>query len=532
MGAKDGKKDKTETSAMMVVAMRTCPICRKQRQVGVTRTPSLAQCRSDAMLVGKWLFPIPLIACCGHEQPATLAKLIWTQPEPGESGLLRIGSKDLPVVAENPSAYAEAISPRDLEEREALWIAQEALWLHYKQEYLYRCQAFFQACWPQPAREMDPWALVDILAGIDMLPDALQSLAKDPAARRHPRGDKKRYLIVKKIKDSVIRDYPPSELERFFHASVTAFIHFALLPGIYSGKWEVADFEKRLGPSVLTFAILTFPLVDKLSYMRTEALLELAGGAASESRTTVQQHARTLQKQLAGKDAALERLSAEVSYTRERLAAAEKKLHESKEENRRLLDRLAAAQQETAESTYARKVKALKSRIGDLEEELKSLRGRRRQGLMRGFTRGLGLGQARRLRGRCDSHVSGAADVSTDWNGGLEGFSELTGLTGLTIGIFGGMRDKRSPENLPCRVIVHDGEKEAEWRGSLAHCDVLVILTQAISHQAMWSIKEYATANEKPVFYSRHSSIPVILRNVARSLSKDRNDSPSADVKP
>ncbi|MBM7865581.1 hypothetical protein GTO89_02140 [Heliobacterium gestii] len=524
MQEQDSESKKREPAEMTVIALRPCPVCRKQGQSTVRRVTSFDECPSGALLVGKWLFPIPLVLCCGDRQPATLAKLIWTQPEPGESGLLRIGSQDLPVVSKTPSSYAVAISPDELAERQTLWIAQEALWLHYKQEYLRRCQAFFEASWPLPAREMDPWALVDTLASIDMLPQALQNLAKDPAARRHPRGDKKRYLVVKKIKESVVRDYPPTELERFFHATVTAFIHFALLPGIYSGKWDVADGEKRLGPSALTFALLTFPLVDKLSDMRTAALLELAGGAAKESGAPIHRYARTLQKQLSDKQSDVERLSTDLGHMRERLVVAEKKLHESREESRRLRDSLAATQQEPAESAYARKVQALKRRLEDMEAELKALRIQQARHARRvKVSHGSPMLIAAKFltKGLAQKEASPGLAEDAERAGAALRPVDFTRLAGLTIGIFGGIGDKQPPDDLPCRLILHDAEKEAAWRGSLPQCDVLVVLTRAISHQAMWAIKEHADVTGKPIFYSRHLSIPVILRNMAGKLAKD-----------
>ncbi|MBC9785142.1 hypothetical protein H1S01_11545 [Heliobacterium chlorum] len=511
MGKEDREYSNQEIPQVSVIAFRTCPICRKKHSQKVCEQISEADLmHTDAMLVGKWLYPIPKLTCCDGAIEATHAKLVWTIPQPGESVPFRIGSKDIPAVSEKTSLYGEIISPRRLAELQNLWIAQECLWLEQKEDYVKHSLAFFHACWPQPAKEMDPWQLVDLLDELNMLPEDLKNLTRDKSVRTRPRGDKKRYMVVKRIKEYVIREFPKSQLDLFFYHTVDRIIYFSLLPGIYSGKWDVFTHEKSLGQTLLSFLLLTFPLIDPLRYLRTEATVALLSGAEGNHESELRRYVKLVKKQLGEKEASLQRVTVELQQTRERTALLERKLYEAKEEVRKLQEQLVALRKEVSETDYIRKIKNLKGLIDDLQSEINRYQTEQKKNSLANSASNLLVNRSDEL-----------SDVMYMGQRRAEQPLQIDVLKGKTVGIFGAVRDHGEREKLPIRILCQDGEKQAECKRILPQCDAIVVLTQHIAHGTMWMIKEYAAMTSKPLIFSRHTSIPLILQQLSQVLPRE-----------
>lgn len=99
-------------------------------------------------------------------------------------------------------------------------------------------------------------------------------------------------------------------------------------------------------------------------------------------------------------------------------------------------------------------------------------------------------------------------------------------LNGYTIGMIGGFRKVEEEAEYPCRLLTHDGKtKDPTFFQLLKQSDVLVVLTQFVSHAAMWEAKAYAVMNDKPIYFAKGLNIEKILKEVASflfALNKER----------
>src|SRR5690606_24047233 len=94
-------------------------------------------------------------------------------------------------------------------------------------------------------------------------------------------------------------------------------------------------------------------------------------------------------------------------------------------------------------------------------------------------------------------------------------------LRGKTIGIIGGKRENVISDAYVCDVVIHSGQtSDPDFYQTLKKADVIVVLTRFISHEAMWEAKAYAISNDKPIFFSKHTSIPRIIEEVAKGQNK------------
>lgn len=95
----------------------------------------------------------------------------------------------------------------------------------------------------------------------------------------------------------------------------------------------------------------------------------------------------------------------------------------------------------------------------------------------------------------------------------------LDTLVGKTVAIIGGRRQEQSKKEYPCMVLVHSGEVlDPDFYHILKQADIIIILTQFISHLAMWEAKAYALQNDVPIYFMKGLNIPRLLEDVARKL--------------
>lgn len=91
-------------------------------------------------------------------------------------------------------------------------------------------------------------------------------------------------------------------------------------------------------------------------------------------------------------------------------------------------------------------------------------------------------------------------------------------LVGKTVGIIGGFSDEvRIRGQLICEVLTASGKVLDEVKRLLTDSDIIVILTQHVSHGAMWFAKEFAVEHDKPIFFTRHENVRLILEEVGHN---------------
>lgn len=97
--------------------------------------------------------------------------------------------------------------------------------------------------------------------------------------------------------------------------------------------------------------------------------------------------------------------------------------------------------------------------------------------------------------------------------------SDIGVLADKKVFIIGGNRKEQSQKEYPCEIMTHTGEKrDPTFYQLLSKADVIIILTQFISHLTMWEAKAYATDNDIPIYYMKGLNIPNLLQKVSDDL--------------
>ncbi|WP_188624607.1 DUF2325 domain-containing protein [Caldalkalibacillus thermarum] len=89
-------------------------------------------------------------------------------------------------------------------------------------------------------------------------------------------------------------------------------------------------------------------------------------------------------------------------------------------------------------------------------------------------------------------------------------------IKGKTIAIIGGeRREHAESKDYPCEVITHDGRKHnPEFYQTLQKADIIVVLTQYISHASMWEAKAHALENDKLIHFTKSINVERIIEEV------------------
>ncbi len=97
---------------------------------------------------------------------------------------------------------------------------------------------------------------------------------------------------------------------------------------------------------------------------------------------------------------------------------------------------------------------------------------------------------------------------------------DLSVLEGKVVGILGGWRHEQAERgDYPCVVLTDSAEKMGpEFYQVLKESDMLIVLTEHISHAAMWEAKAYAVGEGKPIYFRRGVNIWQLLWSVAAEV--------------
>lgn len=92
-------------------------------------------------------------------------------------------------------------------------------------------------------------------------------------------------------------------------------------------------------------------------------------------------------------------------------------------------------------------------------------------------------------------------------------------LKGKTIGIIGGFRRKVQEFFFDdCHIMKHSGENlDNQFYGFLKKSDIIVLLTNYVSHAAMWETKEYAIEEGKKIHFVTSTNLKKILEVIVKN---------------
>jgi len=102
--------------------------------------------------------------------------------------------------------------------------------------------------------------------------------------------------------------------------------------------------------------------------------------------------------------------------------------------------------------------------------------------------------------------------------------SSLEVLKGKVVAIIGGQRQRQATSKMyPCDIIVHPGEPlDPEFYQALKQADIIVVLTQFVSHACMWEAKAYALQEDKGIYFAKGLNLGKILYELSTRFDENR----------
>ncbi|WP_348622646.1 DUF2325 domain-containing protein [Paenibacillus polymyxa] len=254
--------------------------------------------------------------------------------------------------------------------------------------------------------------------------------------------------------------------------------------------WVPIEFAKRYGAARTRFGIMYFPVAEALEDLRTKyigLLFKRERGDNAFLLRRIGQLTDAAQKQTMQ----LNKLLRQADEQKHTIAGLQDKLGVANAK----LEQEASHQPITERSKDdIRRIRELKSFIGELIAEI------------------------RHLRPEEADEVPETPEL-VEANAELPEISEsdVSVLTGKTVAIIGGHRNRKGSGGYPCDIIAHDGRKHApDFYSTLQRADVIVVLTRFISHASMWEAKAFAAQNDKPIWFIQEINIGSILNIVAQ----------------
>lgn len=314
--------------------------------------------------------------------------------------------------------------------------------------------------------------------------DAYKSLEIESKAR----------TLAQYRKDALNRFKTIEEKQKFWRAANEYFIYRHLLE-IGPLGWVVEKDAKQYGKRRMRFIILHFPIGESFEEMRTEWI------------------GRVIRREKGDNDFLFRRiamLTDELNRTRQRVTKYVFQIEELKAEKAKLEEKLSLAYDEIRKEKENKtiihrdpndveKILELKSFISELLSELKE-----KEKLIREFH---------------DEKEVITPTPELEETDKVHEQDTIERLSGKTVAIIGGRRQEQAQKEYPCMVLTHSGETlDPEYYQTLKQADIIIVLTQFISHLAMWEAKAYALKSDIPIFFMKGLNIPNLLAEVSKQL--------------
>ena len=282
------------------------------------------------------------------------------------------------------------------------------------------------------------------------------------------------------------------EKQRFWKTANEYFIYTHLLD-IGPLGWLVNEDVKEFGPKRMRFIVLHFPLGEALEGMRTEWIGQLVRKEKGDNAFLFRRIAM---------------LTDELSRTRQKITKYVHQIDEMKAEQAKLQNRLASSYEDvrklreeknvfTRDPADIQKIHELKSFVGELINELKE-----KDRLIRD------------LQPVQEEIVIPDLEETQDIE---QDTSDV--LSGKTVAIIGGRRQEQAKREYSCTILTHTGETfDPDFYQTLKQADIIIVLTQFISHSAMWEAKAFAIENNVPIFFKKGVNIPKLLKEISAMI--------------
>jgi len=520
-------KDVLEFYNVIPVAYGKCPECGVECEgVMVKATKTSDKGSLPWVLLFKDIYLLPIINCCDQliypsyirlKAQATadynLDKSFFEEDQ-----TFKIGTIKVPVITDELLSYPITRSYQEqLEIQKQL--QQQLRLLNRKQKaFVKACYTYFSIHFDEIIKEMDGAEMLDVLDALMSTPYGIH--LKDAKSPKVNKKDKKAYLNwVKKQIRNIVEQENEQGKQMVFYLIVRYFIEWELIQGIYYLHWNVRKYQKMIGKTLLLYMILQFPLTNYFSYLREDALHKLVQTTGTERKK--HELMQVFQKKLDKANVNIAKLQETIDRQREANFVLEEKNRSLQIKNDLLSQQLhAKGEQSSNDSSQTRKIKELKGIIESQRAELLSLRDLKLEKLAN--TQNANTQNDIDVQNKENETAlvaRGAIPKQIDeQNLNAVPKDKLATLKGKTIGIFGDIQIVTEGLDLPCEIKSADSVQDIEGLSVMNNSDVLVVLTQHISHNCMWTIKAYASAHGIPVLFSRHSNVKIIIDQAARLM--------------
>ncbi|MEK4951899.1 DUF2325 domain-containing protein [Bacillus sp. FSL W8-1127] len=283
------------------------------------------------------------------------------------------------------------------------------------------------------------------------------------------------------------------EKQSFWKAANEYFVYTHLLD-IGPLGWIVNEDAKEFGPKRMRFIVLHFPLGEALEGMRTEWIGQLVRKEKGDNAFLFRRIAM---------------LTDELSRTRQKITKYVHQIEELKAEQAKLQNRLASAYEDirklreekhvfTRDPADIQKIHELKSFVGELINELKE--------------------KDRLIHELQPAQEEIVVPQLEETQGDVEQ-ETLDVLSEKTVAIIGGRRQEQAKREYSCTILTHTGETfDPDFYQALKQADIIIVLTQFISHSAMWEAKAFAIENNVPIFFLKGVNIPKLLNEISAMI--------------
>lgn len=256
-------------------------------------------------------------------------------------------------------------------------------------------------------------------------------------------------------------------------------------------RWNIKFHKGQAGKVILEQAIVTFPLIEELEWMRLEALNELGVSNNLQIKVFIDRTI-ALDKRLQEKQQAVDSLTKRIKEMQLREDQLEQKVDKLTNENNDLKN---APRSGDLYESQRRKIRQLKALIGEMQDFIKSLPQELVEQPVNFDEKGISIPEV-------DSIIN---------------VDKI--LSNKVVGIIGGFSDQvKIRKAYACEVVTATGKSLDDVIELVGKSDIVVVLTQHVSHAAMWLSKEYAIDYGKPIVFSKHENISILLTDAAAAV--------------
>lgn len=393
----------------------------------------------------------------------------------------RVLGKDIEVMGDAGDTYGSVLSEEEAELHEIGVSKQKSTFTQHEEEFWEAYTAFGLDIWDRICRELTIKEMNDALITLEC------SHFRSKENLSELRRDVKKYCKTVKEK-------------RQFWREVNRELVYEIYASASPKDWEIEKGKEIFGIERTKYLVLNFPLPQELERFRVKHLIKVIKNPQAETKMLVDrlthiesQHTNLIQRY----QSAIRQMQKE----RAEKYQLEEKLAELYEKQRMAELQIPITSERNSDDLW--KIQEYKGLISELKEM-------NRQLLVQ-VNHNRAEGTYEETEAYTDLDDSEAEDTKLDFSI----------LEGKTVGIIGGYRRKEQEEDIDgCHIMKHSGEKmDAAFYDLLKKSDVIAVITNYISHAAMWEAKEWAIDVGKPIVFVTSINIKQILSDVLKKVN-------------